>query len=137
MLKKVALAARDAAAVVGLGALLGFYGVERALVWLVPASILVAGIFYCCYRIRCYYHKTRSAGARRRVPMTTGRKVREEAQYSHAVGVGRSGSKYHYVLTEGGVPIRLETSKAVANRWLDLGPEADFAVFSEQGEKIA
>jgi len=132
-MKNILRAARDAAAVLGLGALLGFVCVERSLVWIVPAVALIVGTFVSCYKIRVAVAlRGRSTKpARHGLPTKDAREV-------PAVRPLPKSAKYRYVLMQDGIPVAVEYDKKRADLWLGLGPEYDFEVYdNREGVHVA
>jgi len=130
-LRTIAAATRDALALAGLAAVAGFYAAERSWLWLLPATLLLCGIWYCVYKIR-------EIVIARRSPLRAERARRAQGHpTSPALSLGGrawgqefvkppKSAQRTYILTEGGVPVGVEYDRRAVENWLGLGPGFDF-----------
>ena len=143
-LRTIAAATRDALALAGLAAVAGFYAAERSWLWLLPATLLLCGIWYCVYKIREIVLR-RVAPVKRSAAAYGGsvslgypkmRKRFRTAALASNSGSSPQGNRFAfarppksaqrtYILTEGGVPVGVEYDRRAVDNWCGLGPEFD------------
>jgi hypothetical protein len=128
-----ARAARDLLVLAGAVALGAFYGVERAWMWLLPMSALVAAIAAVCYRIELARASRRAArheglaAAHRRAKAALAAS-RGGARPAAAPAEPRPDQK-RWLLTEDEIPVAIETNQRAAENWMGLGERHDAVAF--------
>lgn len=101
-LRIAAIAGRDLCAIIGALSLISFYAVERSPLWLVPATLVLAALSFCLFRIEAWHLDRTPAGAGRgrarfahqrmtvAVPAPTNSEATREDVTSALIGLGYS-----------------------------------------------
>ena len=130
-----ASAGRDLLCLVGAIALASFYGVERSLLWLGPATLILAALAWVLFKIEVWRSMARpvraNAGAHS-TPRTTGDKsTRESGGRAGGPPLPRKHART-WALLDAGTTVGYESDRRAVDNWLGLGPECDARIVEAQ-----
>jgi hypothetical protein len=134
-----ASAGRDLLCLVGAIALSSFYGVERSLLWLGPATLILAALAWVLFKIEVWRH-TSNEGAEsdvRRKALTyraAGHRSEKRAAVSAVSAVLPTPLKHKrtWALLDAGTTVGYESDRRAVDNWLGLGPQCDARIVEAQ-----